>query len=201
LQSVAMVDLIIRDAEAPDAHAIAKIQVNASRVAYAGIFSTASSTMTVESRIPVWRNFIAVAAVSNGYWWPNNLPRSADTLILGPRETATKAHRLRRSFTPFTSRPSAGAMASVADCSSEARRCWAKRALLRAPYGFWRKTVTRDVSMNATAGDRMAQRGRLMDPSRRSDIERRDCCSRDYEVLAGVVREVRSGPDAYCRDT
>ena len=33
-------------------------------------------------------------AVSNGYWWPKNLPRSADTLILDPRETATKAHRL-----------------------------------------------------------------------------------------------------------
>jgi ribosomal protein S18 acetylase RimI-like enzyme len=56
-----MGDLTIRDAEARDARAIAKIQVNASRVAYAGIFSTVSSTMTVESRIPVWQDFIAVA--------------------------------------------------------------------------------------------------------------------------------------------
>ena len=39
---VAMGDLTIRDAEARDAHAIAKIQVNASRVAYAGIFSSVS---------------------------------------------------------------------------------------------------------------------------------------------------------------
>jgi GNAT superfamily N-acetyltransferase len=30
-------------------------------------------------------------AVSNGYWWLNNLPRSADTLILGRREIATKS--------------------------------------------------------------------------------------------------------------
>ena len=58
---VAMGDLTIRNAEARDAHAIAKIQVNASRIAYAGIFSTVSSTMTVESRMPVWRDFIAVA--------------------------------------------------------------------------------------------------------------------------------------------
>ena len=57
----AMGDLTIRDAEARDARAIATIQVNASRVAYAGIFSTVSSTMTVESRIPVWLDFIAVA--------------------------------------------------------------------------------------------------------------------------------------------
>ena len=56
-----MGDLTIRDAEARDAHAIAKIQVNASRVVYAGIFSTVSSTMTIESRIPVWQDFIAVA--------------------------------------------------------------------------------------------------------------------------------------------
>jgi hypothetical protein len=36
------------------------IQVNTSRVAYAGIFSTVCSTMTVESRIPLWQDFIAV---------------------------------------------------------------------------------------------------------------------------------------------
>jgi ribosomal protein S18 acetylase RimI-like enzyme len=53
------VSSLIRDAEARDAYAIAKIQVNASRVAYAGIFST--STMTVENRIPVWQDLIAVA--------------------------------------------------------------------------------------------------------------------------------------------
>src|SRR5262249_22273593 len=58
---MAMGDLTIRDAEARDARAIAAIQVNASRVAYAGIFSTVSSTMTVESRIPVWQDLIAVA--------------------------------------------------------------------------------------------------------------------------------------------
>ena len=56
-----MGDLTIRDAEARDARAIAAIQVKASRVAYAGIFSTAPSTMTVESRIPVWQDFIAAA--------------------------------------------------------------------------------------------------------------------------------------------
>ena len=56
-----MGDLTIRDAEARDAPAIAEIQVNASRVAYAGIFSTVSPMMTVESRIPVWQDLIAVA--------------------------------------------------------------------------------------------------------------------------------------------
>ena len=56
-----MGDLTIRDAEARDARAIAAIQVNASRVAYAGIFSTAPATMTVENRIPVWQDFIAAA--------------------------------------------------------------------------------------------------------------------------------------------
>jgi len=56
-----MGDLTIRDGEARDAQAIAKIQVNASRVAYAGIFSSVPPSMTVESRIPVWHDLIAVA--------------------------------------------------------------------------------------------------------------------------------------------
>ena len=56
-----MGDLTIRDAEARDARAIAAIQVNASRVAYAGIFSCVSSMMTVEIRTPVWQDIIAVA--------------------------------------------------------------------------------------------------------------------------------------------
>jgi len=38
----------LRGEQLRNAHAIAKIQVNASRVAYEGIFSTVSSTMTVE---------------------------------------------------------------------------------------------------------------------------------------------------------
>ena len=58
---MAMGDLTIRDAEVRDAHAIAEIQVDASRIAYAGIFSTVSSTMTIERRIPVWQDFIAAA--------------------------------------------------------------------------------------------------------------------------------------------
>jgi hypothetical protein len=33
-----------------------------------------------------------------------------------------------------------------------------------------------------------------MDKSQRSDIERRDCCSRVYEVLAGLVREANGVP-------
>jgi len=52
---------IIREAEGRDARAIATIQVNAPRIAYVGLFSTISSTMTVENRIPVWQDFIAVA--------------------------------------------------------------------------------------------------------------------------------------------
>src|SRR5262245_3188569 len=131
-----MGDLTIRDAEARDAYAIAKIQVNASRIAYAGIFSTVTSTMTIGSRIPVWQDLIAVAGRQQRLLVAEQSAEICGYAHFGPRETATKAHRLRRSFTPFTSRPSAGAMASVADCSSKARRCWAKLALLRAPSGF-----------------------------------------------------------------
>ena len=52
-------NLTIRNAILRDALAIATIQVEASRAAYQHIFPPASSTLTVQDRIPVWEAFIA----------------------------------------------------------------------------------------------------------------------------------------------
>ena len=56
-----MNDLVIRNADVRDACAIATIQVRASLIAYKGIFSSSSPTLTIEGRRLVWRDIVATA--------------------------------------------------------------------------------------------------------------------------------------------
>jgi ribosomal protein S18 acetylase RimI-like enzyme len=56
-----MNDVTIRNAALRDACAIATIQVRASLIAYKGIFSSPSPTLTIERRRLVWRDIIATA--------------------------------------------------------------------------------------------------------------------------------------------